>query len=94
MSNLRSALRFPTAALAAFVVIGSEVSIAETPEEAIKRIQSGRHSQMPAPVTAPASGAAGKGVTIENGTGYTLTLHFSGPVGRTVAIRNGESESI
>ena len=70
------------------------MSIAETPEEAIRRIQAGRHTPMPPPTTAPASGPTGKGMTIENGTGQTLHVHFSGPVSRTVVVPDGSSESV
>lgn len=70
------------------------ISIAETAEEAIRRIQAGRYTPMPPPTTAPASGPAGKGMTIENGTGQTLHVHFSGPVSRTVVVPDGGSESI
>lgn len=69
-------------------------SIAATPEEAIKRIQAGRYTPMPPPSTAPASGPAGKGMTIENGTGHTLHVHFSGPLSRSVVVPDGSSESI
>ncbi len=71
-----------------------QVSRAETPDEAIKRIQAGRYTAMPPATTAAASGPAGKGMTIENGTGQTLHLHFSGPMNRTVVVPNGTSESV
>jgi mono/diheme cytochrome c family protein len=80
--------------LLAFSLVGFRSSFAETPEEAIRRIQAGRHSQMPPPTTAPASGPAGKGMTIENGTGYALHVHFSGPMNRTVVVADGKSESV
>ncbi len=79
-----------------FLLLGLcvHVSIAETPERAIKRIRSGQHTPMPPPTTAPATGAAGKGMTIENGTGHILHVHFSGPVSRTVVVPDGRSESV
>ncbi|MEK7426845.1 MAG: hypothetical protein AAB131_23745, partial [Actinomycetota bacterium] len=40
------------------------------------------------------SGPAGKGMTIENGTGQTLHVHFSGPLTRTVVVPDGRSESV
>ena len=43
------------------------IGVAETPAEAIRRIDAGRHNPMPAPAVAPATGPAGKGLTIENG---------------------------
>jgi hypothetical protein len=49
---------------------------------------------MPPASTAPATGPAGKGMTIENGTGQTLHVHFSGPVSRTVVVPDGRSESV
>ena len=33
-------------------------------------------------------------MTIENGTGHTLHVHFSGPVSRTVVVPDGRSESV
>jgi hypothetical protein len=33
-------------------------------------------------------------MTIENGTGQTLHVHFSGPMNRTVVVPNGRSESV
>jgi len=71
-----------------------QVSFAETPEAAISRIQAGRHTPMPAPTTAPASGAEGKGLTVENNTGYTLHVYFSGPASRTVVVPDRRSESV
>lgn len=76
------------------VIVGAHVTSAETPEEAIRRIQAGAHTPMPPPSTAPATGAAGKGMTIENGTGHTLHVHFSGPVSRTVVVADRTSESV
>lgn len=61
--------------------------------EAIARIRSGPHLQMPAPRTAYASGA-GKGMTIENSTGHLLRIHFGGPVIRTVDIPSGQSVDV
>lgn len=49
---------------------------------------------MPPAATAPATGPAGKRMTIENGSGHTLHVHFSGPVSRTVVILDGRSESV
>jgi len=49
---------------------------------------------MPPATTAPASGQAGKGMTIENGTGQTSHVHFGGPVSRTVVVPDGRSESV
>lgn len=82
--------------IAVWALLGPWISVgvAETPDEAIRRIQSGRHTPMPAPATAPASGPAGKGMTIENGTGHALHVHFSGPVTRTVVVPDGKSESV
>lgn len=71
-----------------------QTSMAETPEEAIKRIQAGRHTPMPPPTTAPATGVGGKGMTIENGTRHTLHVHFSGSMTRTVVVPAARSESV
>ena len=95
----RSWRRLPIALLVAFVFtslflgLSVRAAIAETPEESIRRIQAGRHIPMPPPSTAPASGPAGRGMTIENGTGHILHVHFSGPVSRTVVVPDGRSES-
>ena len=59
---------------AVFVIVGVQLSSAETAEEAIRRIQAGQYTPMPPPSTAPATGLAGKGMTVENGTGYTLHI--------------------
>jgi len=67
---------------------------AEDPTDAIARIRSGPHVPMPPPETAHASGGPGKGMTIENGTGYTLRVHFSGPVNRTVDVTDGQSADV
>lgn len=81
--------------VATMVVIGTpRMSSAESPTEAISRIRSGAHAQMPPPQTAYASGAADKGMTIENGTGYLLKIHFDGPVSRTVDVPNGQSAGV
>ena len=74
--------------------LSAQPSNAETPEDAISRIRAGRHNQMPPPATAHAAGPAGKGMTIENGTGHTLHVHFSGPVSRTVVVPDGKPESV
>lgn len=91
--------RLPFAILAlalASLLLGTcvQASFAETPEEAIRRIQAGQHSPMPPPTTAPASGPAGKGMTLENGTGHILHVHFTGPASRTVVVPDGKSESV
>jgi len=72
----------------------AQESSAETTEEAIRRIQAGRYTPMPTPATAPASWPADKGMTVENGTGHSLHIHFSGPVSRTVVVPNGQAESV
>ena len=58
---------------------------------AIQRIKSGPHSSMPTPEQANATGNAGEGMTIENGTGQTLYVYFDGPVSRSVKIPSGSS---
>lgn len=82
------------ALLTVIIIAGVQPGSGETPEEAIKRIQAGQHTPMPPPSTAPATGPAGKGMTIENGTGHPLHIHFSGPVSRTVVVADGKSESV
>lgn len=97
MTTLRSSYFQCCVALAFLVALGLASvpnGIAETPNEAIRRIQAGQHSQMPPAITAPASGPAGKGMTIENGTGHVLHIHFSGPMSRTVVVADGRSESV
>lgn len=95
--DLRTALGpFVSAALPVFVaaaIVGTipSVSNAENPADAIARIRQGSYAQMPPPQTAYASGPAGKGMTIENGTGSLLRVHFSGPANRTVDVPNGQS---
>lgn len=69
-------------------------SRAESPSEAISRIRNGTHTQMPPPQTAYASGPMGKGMTIENGTGYLVKVHFDGPVSRTVDVPTGQSVGV
>lgn len=95
LSRRRSA---PLTLLVAIVLLGGRASVAETPaetpDEAIRRIQAGRHTPMPAPATAPATGPTGKGMTIENGTGHILHVYFSGPISRTVVVPDGKSESV
>jgi hypothetical protein len=80
--------------LALFVVALPLIADAETPGEAIARIRGGPHSSMPPPERAPATGPAGKGMTIENGTGHPLRVHFEGPVTRTVEVADGRSADV
>ena len=77
-------LVFAFVTLAAIAVTTTPTIAAESPADAIARMRSGRHAPIPPPRTAHASGPAGKGITIENGTGYPLHVYFSGPVSRTV----------
>ena len=72
----------------------TQASVTETPEEAIRRIQAGQHTPIPAPTTAPASGPEGKGMTVENTTGYTVRVYFSGPASRKVVVPDRRSESV
>jgi hypothetical protein len=67
---------------------------AETPVDAVARIRSRPHSAMPPPQMAHATGAAGKGMTIENGTGHLLLVHFSGPVSTSVEVPDGGSAGV
>lgn len=79
---------------AAVIGVTPHVSDAESPADAIKRIRRGPHMQMPPPQAAYASGGSGKGMTIENGTGYLLHVHLSGPINRTVDVPNGQSVGV
>jgi hypothetical protein len=79
---------------ATVVSMTPRVSNAENPADAVARIHRGPHVQMPPPQTAYASGQAGKGMTIENGTGYLLRVHFSGSMNRTVDVPNGQSVGV
>jgi hypothetical protein len=67
---------------------------AETTAQAIDRIRSGSHSPMPAPEQAHTAGPVGKGMTIENGTGHLLRLHFGGPVARSVDVPDGDAVGV
>ena len=53
---------------------------------AIERIRSSRHTSMPEPNKAHASGPQGQGMTIENKTPHSLWVYFNGPVSRTVEV--------
>jgi hypothetical protein len=77
-----------------FMLATATLSIGETADEAVKRIRSGRHSAMPPPVSRAATGPAGKGMTVENGTGHTVVIHFNGPVTRSVSVPNGLSSDV
>lgn len=83
-------------ALATVALVGVTPSVngAESPADAIARIRRGPHGQMPPPQTAHASGPAGKGMTIENGTGHLLRVHFSGPTNWTVDVPDGQSVGV
>lgn len=81
-------------AAAAVVGVAPHLSEAESPAEAIARICRGSYVQMPSPEMARASGPAGKGMTIENGTGYLLRVHFSGPTNRSVEVAGGRSTGV
>lgn len=86
-----------TAALVAALTllpIATALSGAETTEDAIQRIRAGQHVAMPPPTSTAASGPAGKGMTIENESGHTLHVHFSGPVTRTVVVPNGQAAGV
>lgn len=76
------------------VIGGARISQAEGPADAIARIRGGPHVQMPPPQTAHASGGSGQGMTIENGTGYILRVHFNGPVIRSVDVPDGASVGV
>jgi hypothetical protein len=82
--------------LAAVFVIaaGAAPARAEPTASAIERIRSGRHADMPPPQMAHAMGSAGKGMTIENGTGHVLRVHFSGPVTKSVDVPDGSSTGV
>jgi hypothetical protein len=67
---------------------------AESAADAVKRIRSQPHSSMPPPERARATGAEGKGMTIENGTGHTLVVHFDGPVAKSVRVDDGRSADV
>jgi hypothetical protein len=49
---------------------------------------------MPAPSTAHATGNAGEGMTIENGTGHTLYVYFDGPTSKTVKVPDGSQVDV
>lgn len=83
--------------LAAVAIVGALPRVGsaeENPAAAIARIRHGPHAQMPPPQTAYAGGPTGKGMTIENGTGYLLRVHFSGPVNQTVDVPDGQSVGV
>lgn len=61
---------------------------------AIARIKSGPHTSMPQPSTAPATGNAGEGMTIINGTGHTLYVYFDGPTSKTVKVPDGSQAGV
>ena len=84
------------ALVAAAAVVGGmpHLSEAESPAEAIARIRHGSHVQMPSPRMERASGPAGKGMTIENGTGSLLRVHFSGPTNRSVEVAGGRAAGV
>lgn len=78
----------------AFFIIGVQSALAGQTEDAINRIKNSQHSTMPAPAQAPAYGASGKGMTIENGTEYALMIYFIGPTTRTVTVPKNESVGV
>ena len=89
-------VRFSTPVLAAGVlsILLASVAAAESSAEAIARIRDGPHGRMPPPQMAHATGGPGKGMTIENGTGHLLRVHFNGPTTQTVAVPNGQSAGL
>ena len=54
-------------------------------------IKHGKYATMPKPMRAEATGPFGKGMTIENGTGHTLLVHFDGPITKTVEVPDRKS---
>lgn len=75
-------------------VLGMRSAFAESTVDAIQRIRQGAYTPMPPPMSTYATGPAGQGMTIENGTDYRLHIYFSGPVSRTVIVPDGESEGV
>lgn len=76
------------------VILTPDLSYGESPAEAISRIRQRPHAQMPPPQTTYARAPAGKGMTIENGTGYLLKVHFSGVANHTVEVPDGKSVGV
>ncbi len=62
--------------------------------EAIGRIRTGPHADMPPAQMSHASGAEGQGMTIENETGHAMMVYFSGPVQRSIQVPNGGSVGV
>jgi hypothetical protein len=94
INSCRGAVAIVFAGILAATIMTSTVRAHADAASAIQRIKSGAHSSMPEPTTAPASGAEGEGMTIENGTGQTLYVYFSGPVNKTVKIASGTERSV
>jgi hypothetical protein len=82
------------AALGALLLIPVARAHADAASAAISRIKSGAHSSMPIPETATATGDAGEGMTIQNGTNHTLYVYFVGPVHKAVKIPRGATKGV
>jgi hypothetical protein len=63
----------------------------DTPQSAIERIRSGQYTPLPPLTSSPASRDTGRGLDIENRSGGTLLVYFSGAVDRTVTVQDGQS---
>ncbi len=63
-------------------------------ESAIDRIRRGQHSPMPQAERAPAGVSGSGGVTLENGTNYTIRVYFGGPASRTITIAPRSSTKV
>ena len=63
------------------------------PRSAIDRIRGGSYFEMPQ-AQEIRDGTASGGITLENGTAYSITVYFSGPESRTVVIGAGQSTNL
>ncbi len=63
-------------------------------EAAIDRIRRGKHSSMPKAERAPATVSGSGGITLENGTNYTIRVYFGGPASRTITIAPRSSTKV
>jgi TPR repeat protein len=69
------------------------VSHGDNPRSAIDRIRAGAYSDMPR-IEESAGTVGGDGITLENGTDYPITVYFSGPENRSLALEAHQSVSL
>jgi peptidyl-prolyl cis-trans isomerase A (cyclophilin A) len=72
---------------------GTETSI----RREVARIERGQHSDLPPPVASSARAGDSSGAvrrTVANGTSYTLTVMFDGPVARRITLAPGATQQL